>query len=192
MLAYLRICAILILFFALAVLGGESAFTGIDFTNQPSYSVLKITDGDTIHLSIDGQDTRVRLIGVGTPELTQQYGIEAARFFSNLLKGEEVYNQREPGLDKDINKRELLYLYRAPDGLFVNEEIIRQGYGKVYIEKPFQYKEIFLRYEQKAKEAQKGIWETTATEPPGPENPIFYITNSGKKYHRLRRQKIYI
>ena len=32
------------------------------------YDVTKITDGDTIHISMDGRDETIRLIGINTPE----------------------------------------------------------------------------------------------------------------------------
>ncbi|MDU2545718.1 MAG: thermonuclease, partial [Finegoldia magna] len=32
------------------------------------YEVVRVVDGDTVILNIDGQKTRVRLIGIDTPE----------------------------------------------------------------------------------------------------------------------------
>ena len=103
----------------------------MDFTGQPTYKVVRVSDGDTVYLLIDGQSTRVRLIGVETPETkhpekpVQPYGAEASTFLTNLLMGEEVYIQREPGMTTDMHDRPLVYLYRVPDGLFVNLEIVR-------------------------------------------------------------------
>ena len=105
-----------------------------DFTNDTPVPVVRIVDGDTIVIQLDGQDQKVRLIGVDTPETVdprkpvQHYGKEASAFLTNLLKGESVYlRYDQTKLDK--YGRLLAYLYRAPDGLFVNLEIVRQGYG---------------------------------------------------------------
>ena len=62
------------------------------------FGVAYVVDGDTIALIIkDGHLVKVRLIGVDTPETVhptrpvEYYGLEASRFLSNLLKGEQVY-----------------------------------------------------------------------------------------------------
>jgi len=83
---------------------------------------------------------------VDTPETVhpskpvQHYGKEASCFTTNLLKGERIYLRYEgekPTTDK--YGRLLAYVYRAPDGLFVNAEIIRQGYGHAYVQYPFKH-----------------------------------------------------
>ena len=68
-----------------------------DFAKATAHPVVRIVDGDTIVVSIDNDDVKVRLIGVDTPETVhpskpvQEYGKEASRFTTNLLKGEDVY-----------------------------------------------------------------------------------------------------
>jgi len=159
---------------------------------------------------LDGKQTTMRLIGVDTPETVhpqkpvEEYGKEASRFTENLLKGESVYVEYEPGPSRlDRHGRTLAYLYRAPDGLFVNLEIVRQGYGHAYIEHPFQYLDLFRHYETRAREAGKGLWGNAAdgtgmpaslvpspvqAQKPGevaePEQATVYITRTGTKYHR--------
>ncbi len=136
-----------------------------DFEDSPSYEVVRVVDGDTVVLAMDGKDTKVRLIGVDTPETVhpekpaEAYGREASRFTENLLKGESVCVEYEPGPSKlDKYGRLLAYLYRVPDGLFVNLEIVRQGYGHAYTEYPFEHMETFRDYERRAREAGKGLW----------------------------------
>jgi len=142
-----------------------------DFTNQPVYDIIAITDGDTVKLSIDGKSTTVRLIGIDTPETVdprkpvEYYGKEASQFTTNLLKGEQVYLEQEPNTT-DKYGRSLYYLYRVPDGLFVNLEIVRQGYGHAYTTYPFKYMGLFLEYENKARENCKGLWS-------GPPPPFY-------------------
>ena len=62
---------------------------------------------------------------------------------------------------RDKYGRLLAYLYRAPDGLFVNLEIVRQGYGQAYTRYPFKHMELFRHYEHRAQEARKGLWDKT-------------------------------
>jgi endonuclease YncB( thermonuclease family) len=123
--------------------------------------VLRIIDGDTIVLEIKEKAYDVRLIGVDTPETkhpqrgVEYYGPEASLFLTNLLKGERVRCHFE-GSDK--YKRQLAYVYREPDLLFVNAEIIRQGYGRANTKYSFSYKEYFVELEKFAKNVGKGLW----------------------------------
>ena len=100
------------------------------------------------------------------------------------------------GDERDRHGRLLAYLYRAPDGLFVNLEIVRQGYGRTETRFPFQHMELFQHYERQAQEAEKGLWGQPEEEPDDPEGAVtVYGTRTGKKYHRegcrwLRKSKI--
>lgn len=136
-----------------------------DFSKLTAYPVVRVVDGDTIVVSDKGKDVKVRLVGVDTPETVhprkpvEHYGKEASRFTTNLLKGEKVYLVSEPlpgALDR--YGRTLAYVYRAPDGLFVNAEIIRQGYGHAYTQIPSKYMQEFKQLEQFARKAEKGLW----------------------------------
>ena len=55
----------------------------------------------------------------------ERFGKEASAFTRNLLLGEPVYLRFDTDRT-DKYGRLLAYLYRAPDGLFVNLEIVRQ------------------------------------------------------------------
>ena len=78
-------------------------------------------------------------------------------FTRNLLRGESVYLKY--GLERaDRYERLLAYLYRAPDGLFVNAEIVRQGYGHAYVQFPFEHMDEFVALQARAREAGKGLW----------------------------------
>ena len=139
-----------------------------NFEKATSYTVVRIIDGDTFVLQIGDKDITIRLIGVDTPESvhpqkpTEHYSKEASEFTTNLLKGEIVYIEYDSAnlMNSHLDRygRTLAYVYRAPDGLFVNLEIVRQGYGRADIHYPFEYMELFRFYEQKAHEIGKGLW----------------------------------
>lgn len=135
-----------------------------------AYKVVRVIDGDTVVLLVDGRKTRVRLIGVDTPETVhpskpvEAFGKEASQFTKKLLEGESVYLEYEEGASRlDKYDRTLAYLYRVPDRLFINAEIIRQGYGHAYTKYPFKYMEEFRSHERAAREAGKGLWGAGAT-----------------------------
>ncbi len=117
-----------------------------DLTKLTPCPVVRVIDGDTIVVNLTGKVVTVRLIGVDTPETkhpskpVQYYGKEASRFTTNLLKGEKVYLDSDTAQIRfDRYKRSLAYVYRAPGGLFVNAEIVRQGYGHAYVKFPFKH-----------------------------------------------------
>jgi micrococcal nuclease len=185
----------------------------LDFSGRPAHPVTAVVDGDTITVQDGPKAVTVRLIGVDTPETVhpdqppEPYGKEASTFLANLLKGESVYLVEDPNGDKiDRYGRKLAYAYRAPDGLFVNAEIVRQGYGEAYLRFPFSYGTQFKALEDFARSAEKGLWAAQAAAnvpsvapipPPAAmsDDPIVYVTRTGDCYHRegcgsLSRSKI--
>lgn len=172
------------------------------FSTDVACPVQKVIDGDTAVILYDGAPTTVRLIGVDTPETMhptkpiEAFGKEASAFTRNLLLGESVY-LRFDDQRTDKYDRLLAYFYRAPDGLFVNLEIVRQGYGHAYTRFPFKYMQLFQHYERQARDAGKGLWDgTTASRPtlaskqqqPDRKEAVndemeVYTTISGTKYH---------
>ena len=176
------------------------------FIGDTAYPVNRIIDGDTIEIRYDNKPTSVTLIGVDTPETVhpqkpvEPYGKEATTFISNLLLGESVYLRFDSNRT-DKYGRLLAYLYRAPDGLFVNLEIVRQGYGKVYTVFPFKHKALFQHYGGQAQQARRGLWSVGNSSfqqgqiQEAPRTQTVYITRTGAKYHRgsckyLRYSKI--
>lgn len=197
----------------------EAEYPVKELSKQLAYKVSRVIDGDTAIIVMDNKEVRVRLIGIDTPETVdprkpvQAYGKEASNFLTNLLKGEEVYIEYD-GEKAELDKygRLLAYLYRVPDGLFVNLEIVRQGYGHAYTKFPFKYMELFRFYEKRARENEKGLWSPDVMAIPPPtglpavvaqppavkeepksadENTTVYITRTGKKYHRGDCQWLY-
>ena len=179
-----------------------------NFTGDTAYKVVRVIDGDTVKIDYNGEATNVRLIGVDTPETVhpnkpvEAYGKEASNFTKNLLQGESVY-LRYDGQRTDTFGRLLAYVYRVPDGLFVNLEIVRQGYGHVYTQFPFKHIEVFRYYGNRARTAGKGLYGAPQARVASPSEESFavesegevYVTRTGKKYHRegcisLRRSKI--
>ena len=157
-------------------------------------------DGDTVILDINGRETRVRLIGVDTPETVhpskqvEYYSNEVSLFLTNLLKGERVYLDYETDNQIDKYGLTLAYVYRVPDGLFVNLEIIRQGYGQSCTQYPFKYLDHFRECEKVAREIGKILWSSDGSPVVQPQikpklklsedEVIVYITRTGSKYYR--------
>jgi micrococcal nuclease len=121
--------------------------------------VVAVLDGDTI--IIDGGE-KVRYAGLNTPEthhpdkLPEYCGQEAFEANRRLVAGKTVrleFDERR----RDKYGRLLAYVY--VDGLFVNAELIRQGYAQVSTYKDNQrHHDDFARLQQDAITARRGMW----------------------------------
>ena len=115
--------------------------------------VARVIDGDTIELA-DG--SRVRYLGIDTPETDEYYYAEATAKNRELVEGKIIELQRGER-DHDAYDRLLRYVY--VDGVFVNAELVAQGYAKAYIFDPDErYSQVLVQLEQYAKLRQRGLW----------------------------------
>jgi micrococcal nuclease len=90
-------------------------------------SVVRVVDGDTIEVT---GGTRVRLIGVDTPEPADCFGSEATRYANELVPAGTrvrlVYDVQR----LDSFGRTLAYVYKLNDGVFVNLAMARNGFAQ--------------------------------------------------------------
>ncbi len=138
---------------------------GGGYRNLPHCKVTHVSDGDT--LTVDCLPTRVRLVGVDTPESTikkQCYGKEASNYTKQLL-GQSVYVETDPASgDLDRYERPLRYII-LEDGTNYNQKLIELGYGMLYVfnHQQFKYKDAFAAAEQRAHNANLGLWGACQT-----------------------------
>ena len=130
-------------------------------------TVVHIDDGDTIDVDIDGVRTRVRLVGIDTPETkkpntpVQCYGREASAYTASLLPLGTAVRLERDAEPRDPYDRLLAYVYRAGDGLFVNLELARGGYARVLSIKPnVAHAADFDTAVADARTARRGLWGT--------------------------------
>lgn len=126
-------------------------------------SVTKVIDGDTIDVKLaNGSEERVRYIGMDTPEVHGQvecYGREASAYNECLVGGKTVW------LELDVQERDrygrlLAYVYLDSDGqAMVNAILLSQGYAQIMTVPPnVKYADRFLRLQQEARGAGRGLW----------------------------------
>ena len=130
------------------------------------YQVIDFIDGDTVKIKYKGKTTSVQLIGVNAPETMRSkqrqefYGEEATEYLREFLLDDLIYLRFDE--DKwDEHERILGYVYRASDGVFVNLEMIREGYAEVDLRYAFKYEELFTDHESRAKNQRKGLWQNS-------------------------------
>jgi len=145
---------------------------------QVNARVIRIVDGDTIVAGYGGRETSVRLLEVDAPELQDAHGPESRAALHNLLAGESVTLSSEGPEGKDAYGRVLAYVQRAPDGLFVNEELVRQGYARVYKTVGAPNQAAFTQLEARARAAKKGMWGDPP--PPLAQEPSYWLLRDGQ------------
>lgn len=124
--------------------------------------VVRVTDGDTIRVRLDGREYAVRYIGIDTPETVDPrrdvecFGREASAFNTQMVGGKIVE------LEKDVSEtdrfgRLLRYVY--VDGRMVNEELVRNGYATASSYPPdVKHQERFRALEAEARARGVGLW----------------------------------
>jgi micrococcal nuclease len=126
-----------------------------------------VIDGDTIDVIIDGDEERIRLTGIDTPEKARRdtgapaecFGDEATAFTEALPPvGTPVRLERDV-VGRDDYGRILAYVYRASDGIFVNYEIVRQGYAQPLTIPPnVTFSDLMVRAARDAEADDVGLW----------------------------------
>lgn len=150
-------------------------------TGPTLYDVVRVVDGDTIIVRIDGKDERVRLIGIDTPEsvhpdasLNSELGKIASAYTKNLLEGKKV------SLELDVQERDQygrLLAYVFLDGIMVNRTLLTAGMAQIATYPPnVKYVEDFRALEKVARDGNVGLWGDIqptpgTTEPPKTETP---------------------
>jgi len=137
------------------------------------YPVVKVVDGDTIDVSVNGEKIRVRLIGLDTPEIVdprkpvQCFGREASEKAHEILDGTSVRLEMDPSQgDLDKYGRTLAYVF-LKDWTNFAELMITEGYGHEYTYNlPYRYQAEFKAAEAEAREEKKGLWAGACGSPP--------------------------
>lgn len=127
--------------------------------NQSITFVPKVIDGDSIKLQ---NNIEVRLLGINTPERGQPYYQEATNRLKELVEGKNVTLESDVQ-DKDQYGRLLRYVF--VNDLFVNLQLVKEGYANIYIIQPNTRYETLLRNgEDEAKTLKLNIWKQPTSE----------------------------
>ena len=143
-------------------------------------TVTRVIDGDTMEIEFaNGTEDTVRLLGVDTPETTLSrvspgefagipdttagrdhlfnWGERATTLAEDELEGTQVQIVFDPNSDRrGYFDRLLVYLY--VDGENFNEQILTEGYARMY-DSQFSLHEEFTVAEQEAQDSDAGLWD---------------------------------
>lgn len=121
--------------------------------------VTSVVDGDTLKVTINGEEETIRLLLVDTPETkhpdkdVQPFGPEATAFAKETLEGNQVI------IEFDVSERDK-YGYVWVEGKMFNEMLLEKGLARVaYVYPPnVKYVDQFRGIEKQAQKAGVGIW----------------------------------
>ena len=160
MLATLRRAALL------AVVVGIAAVAVATDAAALEVAVIRVVDGDTIHVRLGERVEKVRYIGVNTPELhhptrgEEPGGREAADVNRRLVAGQRVR------LELDVQARDRygrLLAYVWVGSVMVNAELVRLGYAQAMTIPPnVRHQQRFVALAREAREAGRGLWGARA------------------------------
>ena len=135
-------------------------------TSPNSATVKEVVDGDTIDIAIGGKTERVRLIGINTPETkhptkgVECFGPEASAYTEQLLpKGTALRVERDVEA-RDKYGRLLLYVYIANSNVFVNLDLVTNGYARPMVFEPNTARKAdFAQAATQAELRNVGLWQ---------------------------------
>lgn len=159
---------LLLLFFLLPTAVIAQTFTA---------KVIRVIDGDTIKVDLQGQPESVRLIGIDTPECRANgkamrdsehsgqdmaaivsQGREATAFTRSKVKKGDTVRLETDVQQRDKYRRLLAYVWLS-DGTMLNEAIVRAGYAQAVTYPPnVKYQAIFQEAAREAREKGRGLW----------------------------------
>mgnify|MGYP003981949753 CR=1 FL=1 len=129
--------------------------------------VLYVIDGDTIGVSIDGKEHRVRLIGIDAPEVAyveenkegECFADESTEKLKELILNKEIILINDSLSDnKDKYNRLLRYVYL--DDLDINAKLIENGYAKSFLFFPFDKQEEYSTLDGLAQLQAFGLYDS--------------------------------
>lgn len=131
---------------------------------------VRVVDGDTLELKVDGGTVKVRLQGIDAPERHQtgtdihgnevDIGALATDHLRNFLIGESQV--RIDVVGKDKYGRLVVRAYVAGDHISLNEHMVRNGFAHDW---PLYSKGEFSMLQSYAKDKGWGIWQYAHMQP---------------------------
>ena len=131
-------------------------------------TVIQVIDGDTIDVELNGEEYRVRYVGVDTPERGDPFYREATDYNRQLVQGKTVILVQDVS-DTDRFGRLLRYIY-LEDGTFVNAELVAEGFARPVTFPPdVAEADYFQELQREARADQRGLWIENPLNPNAPQ-----------------------
>lgn len=131
------------------------ATTSENQANEPEYKVIRVKDGDTFVILMNGKEQTVRFAHIDCPEKKQPFGKQAKQFVSDMCFGSYITLVVNKKNKFDRYKR-LIAEIILKDGRNLNKEIIKNGLAWHF--KKYSDNEEYSYLENHARKNRIGIW----------------------------------
>lgn len=154
---------------------GAAAYAAISLMLpvSSSYTVLKVTDGDTVRVAplTDGQrllwsetgPQAVRLLCIAAPERNAPGGASATAFMAAHLEGHAIGLERDPSPNARLRDSfgRILATALGEDGSDPGLELVRAGLARVERGHPCPASRLdaLTAAEREARDAHRGVWQ---------------------------------
>lgn len=135
--------------------------------------VESVYDGDTFTVIIDGEEEKIRIIGIDTPEIKKGkknscLGKEVRDYVKEMIEGKEViikkdkYNKNRDSFGRLLRSVRIINKEknRTND---LGRKLLKKGYAEVYDKADFKYEKIYKLLESHSKKSKRGIWSEKCT-----------------------------
>lgn len=122
--------------------GDEGVFEG---------SLLWVTDGDSLRVSMRGRDSEIRLADVDAPEREQPYGWQAKLRLIDLVRDQDLLI-----VPRDVDQYGRIVAWVWAGNTLVNRELIASGAAWFFAR--YAEDDAFYHVERQAREARRGLW----------------------------------
>ncbi len=129
-----------------------------DFPQSKHGTVVKVADGDTLTIDLEGKETRIRLCGIDAPEKSQQFGQESKALLQKLTLGKEVAVMP---IDTDRYGRTVAEVFTVgASEHYVNGDMVQAGLAYHYdrYSKDCINRDVIITAEGIAREQRAGVW----------------------------------
>lgn len=128
--------------------------------------VIRVIDGDTIEISINGTIEKVRFIGVDTPETVdprktvQCFGEKASKVTKDALTNQTVWLESDSTQgNRDKYSRLLRYVWTDDEKVDFGKVLIATGFAYEYTyNTPYKYQSSYKQAQSEAEQGKKGLW----------------------------------
>ena len=129
-------------------------------SNNLSGNVVKIIDGDTYDIIVDGKQTRIRMFGIDAPERGMDYYKVSKQYLGELCMNQGIHLEI---VNTDRYGRIVAKSF-LPDGRELGAEMIRAGMAWHF--KRYSDDQVLATLETTARENQVGLWSISNPIPP--------------------------
>lgn len=126
---------------------------------QVKGKVIRVADGDTFTMLVDGKPYKVRLHGVDCPEKTQDFYDVARQFLSKLIMHQEVTVIKR---NKDRYGRVVGIAFL--EEMNINEQLLKEGLAWHFTR--YDKNQNWAKLEEAARREGRGLWQSKNTVPP--------------------------